>query len=877
MNKLLSIILLIFINVPYLQALDYDFGDLPESDKFVLSFGKSRICKNIVDTDIPTIFIPGILASWYSEESYKDTKIKRWIPDPITHSYDTLFYTFKQNGYSLKDVFYQDQFTTNIVGNPKKSLYLFGYDWKKDNKITAKLLSNLILQIRVKYEIENGCDIATVNIIGHSMGGLVARAMLEDMCASDEELKNYYKIQKNNSQVSMSNNYDGEGLKKISSNKCRNYTRVNKLITISTPHRGSPGSFPMWVKGDMLQSTELLQTFLLQGKLGVNNNNDLYKIIHGYNKKIPNGIVTIGQLLPDVSNENDFNNELLYLNQNGKKIPNTAYPVNSFLEELNKQENIDKMYSNIIKTHTLYYSTLTSNVNDLKLFTKNNIVAYNLKNTYLGQNSNIYTDNTSSYKGKDIYSYFSEIVKSDIYNIDSKVINERGLGGDGTVPSKNLRLVANNTNDGNKIYNGTKSLNPKLENVKIDCYDNDLLMQKGYDLENIENQLTKKIGKQEMELCSHTKMPMLTSVQVFDKISGYGVFVGLNESQKLKKEQELLYSYLGYAYYLSTYLKDNILNSYNNNYYSGKGSLDTGTTPEVVTTVEIGGILNNEKLDSRFLEGVFKNTFEDNKNTQEIANFIKNKNNDSVYRKILSFDGSYGTLDSLIRYEILSPINLIIEDEQGRKIGIDPETGMIINEIPGAWTSGDTEGSGEPEFFLIPKSGTGTIQHKIHSYGTGDGEYHIVMNVIKLDAITSTGGQDETSSFVIAGTAKKGVVENYVSNITANDASYEKTDTEEFEQKIPQKQSIKTGNNSSTSSANAGPVKKLNETKKVELKDKYKDILAKLYNILDTKYTQKKKQKLKQNLIKFKQSKNPKYKDNEKINFLIDSIIEYVK
>jgi hypothetical protein len=28
---------------------------------------------------------------------------------------------------------------------------------------------------------------------------------------------------------------------------------------------------------------------------------------------------------------------------------------------------------------------------------------------------------------------------------------------------------------------------------------------------------------------------------------------------------------------------------------------------------------------------------------------------------------------------------------------------MIINEIPGAWTSGNTEGSNEPEFFLIPK------------------------------------------------------------------------------------------------------------------------------------------------------------------------------
>jgi len=33
----------------------------------------------------------------------------------------------------------------------------------------------------------------------------------------------------------------------------------------------------------------------------------------------------------------------------------------------------------------------------------------------------------------------------------------------------------------------------------------------------------------------------------------------------------------------------------------------------------------------------------------------------------------------------------MIEDEQGRKIGIDPQSGRIVNEIPGAWTSGNTE------------------------------------------------------------------------------------------------------------------------------------------------------------------------------------------
>ena len=100
----------------------------------------------------------------------------------MTHVYDTLFYTFLQNGYSLGDVFYTDEFTLDIQGNPKNTLYLFGYDWKKDNKISATLLAQLIGLILKKYEAENGCDIGKVNIVAHSMGGLVSRSMLENQC-----------------------------------------------------------------------------------------------------------------------------------------------------------------------------------------------------------------------------------------------------------------------------------------------------------------------------------------------------------------------------------------------------------------------------------------------------------------------------------------------------------------------------------------------------------------------------------------------------------------------------------------------------------------------------------------------------------------------
>lgn len=91
-----------------------------------------RQCKNVKEADYPTIFIPGIWASWYSSYGYDQSQVKRWIPDPLTRVYDTLFYTFKQYGYTLEDVFYDDEFNVRIEWNPKGAMYLFGYDWKKD-------------------------------------------------------------------------------------------------------------------------------------------------------------------------------------------------------------------------------------------------------------------------------------------------------------------------------------------------------------------------------------------------------------------------------------------------------------------------------------------------------------------------------------------------------------------------------------------------------------------------------------------------------------------------------------------------------------------------------------------------------------------------
>jgi len=72
--------------------------------------------------------------------------------------------------------------------------------------------------------------------------------------------------------------------------------------------------------------------------------------------------VTIGQLLPDIENNNSYNDYLKYFDylkyRKNIKIEKRNYPKNSFLEELNKRENINKIFDKV-DNYTSYYSTVT--------------------------------------------------------------------------------------------------------------------------------------------------------------------------------------------------------------------------------------------------------------------------------------------------------------------------------------------------------------------------------------------------------------------------------------------------------------------------------------------------------------------------------------
>src|ERR1700723_1146649 len=86
------------------------------------------------------------------------------------HFYDTIIDTLVDSG----------SFALTTPGTPvtdpyTRHLYLFPYDWRLDNVETARKLSALIDQLRLDY----GRPDLKVDIVAHSMGGIVSRYLLE--------------------------------------------------------------------------------------------------------------------------------------------------------------------------------------------------------------------------------------------------------------------------------------------------------------------------------------------------------------------------------------------------------------------------------------------------------------------------------------------------------------------------------------------------------------------------------------------------------------------------------------------------------------------------------------------------------------------------
>jgi pimeloyl-ACP methyl ester carboxylesterase len=208
----------------------------------------------------PVILVPGIMGSYQN--------LNNWVIDPILHTYDNLIEAMIQSGYELN-----------------KDLFLFPYNWRQDNVITAGELKNKIAAVK---EITGSNKI---DLVAHSMGGLVARSYIQ---GSDYQ-------------------YD-----------------VDQLIFLGTPHLGAPEDYLVW-EGGYFMKYDLLFKGIVELEAVEHQYINMMKYIHEQ-------ILSTEQLLPVYD----------YLqNISGGEWINRIYPVqyprNEFLENLNVQAGISAL------------------------------------------------------------------------------------------------------------------------------------------------------------------------------------------------------------------------------------------------------------------------------------------------------------------------------------------------------------------------------------------------------------------------------------------------------------------------------------------------------------------------------------------------------
>ena len=221
----------------------------------------------------PVIVIPGIMGSW--------PKNGQWVIEPVLHTYDNLISNLAGNGYEQG-----------------KTLFTFPYEWRDSNIVTAHLLKQKIADVKTI------CQCAKVDLVAHSMGGLVARQYIQ----SDE--------------------YQHD---------------VDQLVFLGTPQLGSIDSYLTWEAGELHPS---LNSFLFKKFFSLEALEHGYLSLFSYIRGRP--MISIQELLPIFDYLQDNKTGIL------RTYP-TNYPRNIFLENL--QANVQKLYAsgvritNIVSDH----------------------------------------------------------------------------------------------------------------------------------------------------------------------------------------------------------------------------------------------------------------------------------------------------------------------------------------------------------------------------------------------------------------------------------------------------------------------------------------------------------------------------------------------
>jgi hypothetical protein len=136
-------------------------------------------------------------------------------------------------------------------------------------------------------------------------------------------------------------------------------------------------------------------------------------------------------------------------------------------------------------------------------------------------------------------------------------------------------------------------------------------------------------------------------------------------------------------------------------------------------------------------------------------------------------------IPSILSLMAFSPIDILVTLADGRRIGTDPETGEVFNEIEGAYYTGNET---DNEFITIPNYEE--MEYKISVRGTDDGDFRV--EVVSFEDIDGEATETQLENW--QGTAVKDEVQNFdfvigeiAVAVTAGEGSGEEEDNEDDE------------------------------------------------------------------------------------------------
>jgi pimeloyl-ACP methyl ester carboxylesterase len=187
---------------------------------------------------------------------------------------------------NLRDAFLENGYEKD------KTYFEFPYQWRDSNVISAHRL-----KLKID-EVKNKTGKNKVDIVAYSMGGLVARFYIESTAYEND---------------------------------------VDQLVFMGTPHRGAPKDYVTWEGAIFTGQIRLLmkQIFTFEARVA-GYGSDLLSYIRN---KVP----STEELLPDYAYLRDDREVKLRIYDDVNYPDN--YPYNDFLEELNKDDNLDILYN----------------------------------------------------------------------------------------------------------------------------------------------------------------------------------------------------------------------------------------------------------------------------------------------------------------------------------------------------------------------------------------------------------------------------------------------------------------------------------------------------------------------------------------------------